>query len=689
VLTKLFPFLRWFPFSQDNLRADIIAGITIAMILVPQSMAYASLAGLPVVYGLYASFLPVIVASLWGASRFLHTGPVAMLSLMSAAAIEPLASRGSEEFIQYSVLLALLVGILRLALGLFRMGVLINLASHPVIVGFTNAAALIIGLSLLSSFLGVPMPRSDSFLTDLSFVVRQLPLTHGPTLLFGVGTLVVLHWLRRQFPNVPGVLIVVIAGIVLSASIGLEKITTINPQQVADAEVRAQFKKLMSDEGRLKELKGEQEVITNKLDELEEDDRQSYRLKANLLQLQGEERSLKHHLYRDRIDAHAIALVPETTKDGVERYINATETGPFKTVWRWAGYTDNKIRLSGGGAVVGSIPSGLPGFTVPTFDLGIISDLFAVAFIMAMIGFMEATSISRALAAKTREKLNSNQELIGQGLANIVGSFFQSYTVSGSFSRSAVAARVGAQTGFYAVISAFAVLLVILFLTDYLYHLPKAVLAAIVMSAVFGLIDSKSMVHSWQVRRTDGIVSILTFVTTLIMAPKLANGVLVGVAFTVFLFLAGTMKPRSEVLGRNAKGSLVGAVSHDVAPISDNFVVMRFDASLVFINAAHFEQAVLKSLSEFPNARAILIIGQSINRVDATGVEKLRALNRDLQAAGVTLMLAGLKKQVVEALDRADLQKELGEENIVTSTATAIRTLEQRYPDPFARPVNA
>jgi len=687
VLARFFPFLKWFPPSGENLRSDVIAGITIAMILVPQSMAYASLAGLPVVYGLYASFLPVIVASLWGASRFLHTGPVAMLSLMSAAAIEPLASRGSDEFIQLSMLLALLVGVLRLALGLFRMGVLINLASHPVIVGFTNAAALIIGLSLLNSFLGVPMPRSDSFLTDLWQVVQQAPIAHGPTLVFGLGTLVALYWLRARFPKLPGVLIVVIAGTLISASVGFEKIETVEPQQIADATARAQFEKLMQHEASLKQLKMEQKSIGDELRQLAASEPQAYELQAKLLQLKGEESSLKHSLYRDRVDTHRIALVPDSQDDGQVRYVIATETGPFVTVWRWAGYTGDKFELSGGGAVVGSIPSGLPGFSVPTFDLGIISDLFAVAFIMAMIGFMEATSISRALAAKTREKLDPNQELIGQGLANIVGSFFQSYVVSGSFSRSAVAARVGAKTGFYAVVSALGVLLVILFLTDYLYHLPKAVLAAIVMSAVFGLIDYKSMLHAWNVRRKDGMVSVITFVTTMIMAPKLADGVLVGVAFTILLFLAGTMKPRSEVLGRNAYGSLVGAVSHDVAPISENYVVMRFDASLVFINAAHFEEAVLKSLSEFPHARAILVIGQGINRVDATGEEKLRALTRDLRAAGITLMLAGLKKQVRETLERAHLQEVIGDENIIGNTATALRILEQRYPERYLRQV--
>ena len=680
VLEKIFPFLRWFPPSGENFRADLIAGITISMILVPQSMAYASLAGLPVVYGLYASFLPVIVASMWGASRFLHTGPVAMLSLMSAAAIEPLASRGSEEFIQLSLLLALMVGVLRLGLGLFRMGVLINLASHPVILGFTNAAALIIGLSLLNSFLGVPMPRSDSFLADLLQVVQQLTTVHGPTLVFGLGALAVLHWLRIKFPKLPGVLIVVIAGTVISASIGFEKVQIVNPQQIEDVKVRAKFESMMAEQARLKQVKDQQKIISDQLQDLKRHDQESYIIQADLLRLKGEESSLKHSLYNKRVETHQFALVPAVQKDGETKFHVAEHAGPFTTVWRWAGYEDDKFVLSGGGAVVSSIPSGLPGFSVPVMNFGIVSDLFAVAFIMAMIGFMEATSISRALAAKTREKLDPNQELIGQGLANIVGSFFQSYVVSGSFSRSAVAARIGAKTGFYAVVSALGVLLVMMFLTDYLYHLPKAVLAAIVMSAVFGLIDIKSMVHAWRVRRNDGVVGLITFITTLMMAPKLADGVLVGVGITVFLFLAGTMKPRSEVLGRKANGSLAGAASHDLAPISENYVVMRFDGSLVFINAAHFELAVLKSLSEFPDARAILIIGQGINGIDATGEEKLRALTRDLKAAGITLMLAGLKRQVSEALERANLQAVIGEENIFSNKELALKALKQRYP---------
>jgi SulP family sulfate permease len=678
MLLKVLPFLNWLPPKKETLRSDLIAGITVAMILVPQSMAYAALAGLPVVYGLYASFLPVIVASLWGASRFLHTGPVAMLSLMSAAAIEPLATRGSEEFIQLSLVLALMVGVLRLLLGLFRMGVLINLASHPVILGFTNAAALIIGLSLVNGFLNVPMPRSDSFLADLLQVFSQLPTTHLPTLMFGLGTLAALYLLRRYYPKLPGVLIVVIAGILISAVTGFEDNRVVRSEQIADPAARASFESLVASKDALAMVKSSQQSIRQGMDSGYASENSYYALQAELLRLQGEEQSLKHYLYRQRIEAHTFALADVTDSNGNVKYVTAEDTGLFSKVWRWSGTDEGGFRLSSGGTVVGNIPSGMPGFSIPALDLSTISGLFATAFIMAMIGFMEATSISRALAAKSREKLNSNQELIGQGLANIVGSFFQSYVVSGSFSRSAVAARVGAQTGFFAIVSAFCVLFVMLFLTDYLYHLPKAILAGIVMSAVFGLIDFKTMLHSWRVRRIDGIVGLMTFIATLVMAPKLANGVMVGVVLTVLFYLAGSMKPRSEILGRMPDGSLAGAITHDLLPISEDFVALRFDESLVFINAAYFEQAVMKSLSEFPEASMLLVVGNGINRIDATGEEKLRALTEDLRAAGVTLVFAGLKKPVRDAIDRAGLDEVIGRENLLPTKESAIRILEER-----------
>lgn len=677
MLSRFFPFVRWFPLRKETLRHDLVAGITVSLVLIPQSMAYATLAGLPVVYGLYAAFLPVMVASMWGASRFLHTGPVALLSLMSAAAIEPLASRGSEEFIQLSLILALLVGIMRLGLGAFRLGVLINLASHPVINGFTNAAALIIGLSLLNTFISVPMPRSDMFLRDLWHVFMQFPLAHWPTLAFGLGTLALLVLLRRYQPKVPGVLIAVILGTAVSAAIGFERTTLIAPDQIEDVRARAAFEEFAALETTLANTKSAQGEVRRAMATLATTDLHNYSLEAEMLRLQGEEQSLKKQIYGRRIAIQRLALAPTET-DGRITYA-ATTASWTGSLWRFAGADNGQFRLSGGGQVVGNIPAGLPGFDFPRFDFGAIGSLLGTAFIMALIGFMEATSISRALAAKSREKLDPNQELIGQGLANIVGSFFHSYAVSGSFSRSAVAAESGARTGFYAVISAFGVVLVMLFLTEHLYHLPQSVLAAIVMSAVFGLIDFKSLRHSWSVRRSDGIVGLITFLATLVMAPQLASGVLVGVVLTILLFLIGTMQPRSEVLGRTRDGTLAGAASHDLAPISEHYVVLRFDASLVFINSAFFEQAVMKSISQFPRTKAVLVIGTGINRIDATGEEKLRALATDLKAAGIVLMLSGLKKQVKDALARASLDEVIGQENIFPNKEIALKALAARY----------
>jgi SulP family sulfate permease len=228
------------------------------------------------------------------------------------------------------------------------------------------------------------------------------------------------------------------------------------------------------------------------------------------------------------------------------------------------------------------------------------------------------------------------------------------------------------------------VVLVMLFLTRYFYHLPQPVLAAIVMSAVFGLIDFKSLRHAWSVRRSDGVAGLVTFAATLLMAPQLANGVLVGVVLTVLVFLHGVMQPRSEVLGRTPDGTLAGAATHDLPPLSEHYVALRFDASLVFINSAFFEQAVMRAISQYPKARAVLVLGDSINRVDATGEEKLRALALDLRAAGVTLMLSGLKKQVREALQRAGLDEVIGRENIFPGKELALRALAERYDRPAA-----
>ncbi len=670
-LETLFPFLRWFPMTRAGLRADLVAGLSVAMVLVPQSMAYAALAGLPVVYGLYAAALPAAVGSLWGSSRFLHTGPVAMLSLMSAAAIAPFASPGSEHFIALSVMLALLVGFLRLGLGLFRLGVLMNFTSHPVILGFTNAAALIIGLSLLNTFLNVPMPRSDSFLRDLWGVIAQVHHAHWPTVLFGLATLAFLLAMRRLAPRAPAVLLAVVIGTALSALIGFEENTRVSIDQIADAPARQAYRELAQTSAELKATSTRLSGLGAELREAERKGQVPIELELEAARLKATERTLKRALNEDRVAAHGHVLTAETSPDGQTVFHAASGVGG----WRVARVEDDQVVLSRGGQVVGQIPTGLPAPSVPVVDWDVVPSLLGAALVMALIGFMEATAISRALAARQREKLDANQELIGQGLANIVGSFFHAYVVSGSFSRSALAARSGARTGLFAVVSAVAVVIATFLLTPYLYHLPQAVLAAIVMVAVFGLIDLKALAQAWRVQRSDGVVGVATFLATLLLAPQLAGGVLVGVALAALAFLLGTMRPRAEVLGRLPDGSLAGALTHDLAPLGEDFVALRFDASLVFINVAYFEQAVRDAVAAFPRATAVLVIGNGINRIDASGTEAIKALATDLRAAGCTLMFSGLKKQVLDAMERADLFPVLGRENMFPNKTLALARL--------------
>ncbi len=519
-IQNFLPFLRWFPMSKETLRADFIAGITVALILVPQSMAYAQLAGLPVVYGLYAAFIPVIVASLWGSSNQLHTGPVAMLSLMSAAAVISFATPGTTDFIEISLMLALMVGILRLALGIFRLGAIVNLLSSPVIIGFTNAAALIIGFSQLSKVIGVPFPRSDSYLLDLSNVFQQLPEIHWWTLIFATGAWVLISGLKKINGALPGVLIAVAVTTLLSALFGFENKTSVSPSLVQDqaavksiemysntkkeigrlttsiANNNSQAKKLEK-EGGIKNIEQAQALLA-------ESNVFKYRLKQ-----------LKVENNKRRIELHGMTFKGVTENDTLvalypQDTLPANATSDNQT-WRFSNVKDNQIVLSSGGAVVGAIPQGLPSFEVPTIRWDLLLSLLPAALVMALIGFMEATSISKAIATTTGERVDTSKELIGQGLANITGSFFGSYTVSGSFSRSAVAAKTGAKTGLFAIISALSVVLVLLFFTEYLYHLPQAVLAIIVMMAVFSLIRIDPLIHAWKIDRSGAVTGIITF----------------------------------------------------------------------------------------------------------------------------------------------------------------------------------
>ncbi len=316
----------------------------------------------------------------------------------------------------------------------------------------------------------------------------------------------------------------------------------------------------------------------------------------------------------------------------------------------------------GGGRVVGEIPQGLPGFVLPVFDWDAITQLLATAVTIALIGFMEAIAIAKAMAARTRQRLDTNQELIGQGLSNMVSGCFSGYPGSGSFSRSAVNINAGALTGLSSVVTGAVVGITLLWLTPLLYHLPQATLAAVIIMAVINLIKIKPIIHAWKAQPHDGVVAVVTFVLTLAVAPHLDQGIIVGVALSIGLFLFRSMRPRVAELSRYRDGTLRDIKVHNL-PSSPKISIMRFDGSLYFANAGYFESEVLSIVAANPELRYIIIDAEGINQLDATGEEVLYHLTERLRANGIELLVARMKKQFMDTLRRTNIIKKIGEEH--------------------------
>jgi len=688
LLQRFLPFLGWFPYSGATLRADFVAGLTVALVLVPQSMAYAQLAGLPPYYGLYAAFLPVMVAALWGSSRQLGTGPVAVASLLTASSLAPLAAAGSENFIALAILLAFMVGVVQLALGAFKLGVVVNFLSHPVIVGFTNAAAIIIGMSQVNKLLGVPMGRSESFVSDIWGVFQLVGDTHLPTLAMGVTAIGIMWAIRKKAPRLPGVLIAVAITTAVSWQIGFERNTTAGIEQIADTEAQALLGEFARTELRIREIN---EQIAAKHAELKQLHKSGQALdqgagreaatlnyEIELLKLQLKDREVENRK-RNRA-VRSFVFEQAAAGDGQPAQFYALGKRPPGAQsdgrhWRIARAGSGSLTLTGGGQVVGQVPEGLPSVSLPRFSWDGFVSLLSAALVISLVGFMEAISIAKAIAAKTRQKIDPNQELIGQGLANLVGSLTQSFPVSGSFSRSAVNINAGAKTGMSSVITAVFVLLTLLFLTPLLYHLPQAVLAAVIIMAVIGLINVDAVKHAWQANRHDGIASIVTFVATLAFAPHLDKGILVGAGLAILLYLYRTMSPRIAILGRHPDGTLRDIRVHNLPP-SQVVTAVRFDGRLYFANVAFFEDAILEAVANNPQAPYLLIVGDGINELDASGEEVVHHIVERLRANGVAVLFAGMKKQVLDVMRATGLYAAIGEQNFF---GTAERGLEYIY----------
>lgn len=532
-ISRFIPYLNWIGELKNpqTIFKDCLAGLTVALVLIPQSMAYAQLANLPAYYGLYASFLPVIIASLFGSSRQLQTGPVAVVSLMTAAALEPLATANPEGYLVYAAILAFIVGIFQISLGLLRLGVLVEFLSHSVVIGFTNAAAIIIGTSQLSKLFGVTAESGNHFYETIwNVLVEATQHTHFPTLAMGIAALVIIFGLKKYAPRVPGVLSAVIITSIASWLIGFEAL---------------------------------------------------------------------------------------------------------------------------GGKVVGNVPPGLPSIGVPDFDMSVALDLLSKGIVIAVIGYMEAISIAKAIAVQTRQRIDANQGLVGQGLGNIASGLSGAYPVAGSFSRSAVNMAAGAKTGFAAIFTGVlvAVSLVLLYFSQYLYHLPQATLAAVIISAVINLIRIKQIKYAFRVHKHDGFIAVLTFILTLILAPHLEQSIFVGVVLSLGLFMYRTMHPHITILSRGPNGDLRDAEAN-ILQTCPNITIMRFEGPLFFASAMYFEEKVLERVAAKPDLKFIIVDAEAITEIDATGEDMLHQLSLRLAALHIEFVFARTKRQVMDVFVR-------------------------------------
>ncbi len=688
---RFLPFLNWFPLTSDSVKINFLAGLTVALVLIPQSMAYAQLAGLPAYYGLYAAFLPVAIASMFGSSNQLATGPVAVVSLLTASALATLAAPGSDEFIALAIMMTLLVGLIQLALGVFKLGVIVNFLSHPVIVGFTNAAAIIIALSQLSKILGVSMARSESFINDILGVFKQVGDAHLPTVAMGVGAMALMWGLKKYAPKMPGVLIAVVLTTVISWAIGFEQNSKGTAAQVSDPELRTQVDKVVTAVAEVDRLNAE---IAAKNDALNDAVKASGHESIDAVKLEAEVALARLALVEAekassdaRKDMRRILVVRQIDDSGNTVAVYPVGKAPDGVKLDDTQYRIRKVtkegdyKLIGGGEVVGSVPEGLPPISMPTLDMDKFGAMLSAALVISLVGFMEAISIAKAVASKTKQRLDPNQELVGQGVANIVGSFSQAYPSSGSFSRTAVNANMGATSGLSAVFTSIVVLVTLLFLTPLLYHLPQAVLAAIIIMAVGGLVNIEAVKHAWHTHKHDGAAAIVTFFATLLFAPHLDNGILVGAGLAIVLFLFRTMKPRVALLGRYSDGTLRDIKVNPDMPTSEHIMALRYDGSLYFANVSYFEDAVLEGLAERPNAKYVLIVGDAINQLDASGEEVVHHLIDRLKSAGITLVFSGLKKQVLDVMRNTGLFELIGQENIFATEDQAISAIYERLGD--------
>lgn len=519
--------------------------------LVPQGMAYALLAGLPPVYGLYASIVPAIVYALFGTSRHMPVGPPALMALLTFAGVSALAEPRSDEYVALALLLALMAGLLQLGIGLLKMGFVTNFISHPVLSGFIYASAIVIALSQLKHILGISLPDEHSIARMVLELGRRIGETNPITLALGVGSIGALVLFAKTMPRVPGPLVVAAGSTLVVYLFGLE------------------------------------------------------------------ERGVR---------------------------------------------------------VVGDVPRGLPGLSLPPLDLELLRALLPAALTVAFVGFIESISVAKAVAAKEKYKIDSNRELQALGLANISAAFFSGFPVAGSFSRTAVQYQSGAKTQLASIITALMIVVTLIFLTPLFYYLPNAALAAIIIMAVYRLLDLEEGRRIFKIRRADGYALLLTFALTLLIGVE--EGIIIGALFALLAFVRRTAYPHIAEMGYvEEKQAFLALERFPEAKTYPEALIIRFDAALYYANVPFLEEWLIKAVADRPHLKWIVIDCRGVNSIDVTAIEGLEDLLSGYRSRGIEILLTHVKLRVRERLKKAGWDEKFGEDLLYSTTRDALRTI--------------
>ena len=538
------PFLDWArDYRAQTLANDALAAVIVTIMLIPQSLAYALLAGLPPVVGLYASILPLIAYALFGTSRTLAVGPVAVVSLMTAAAVGQVAVQGTAGYLAAAIMLAVLSGGILVLMGLFRLGFLANFLSHPVISGFITASGIIIAASQLKHLLGISA-EGENLVSLVRSMLPHLDEANLPTVLIGLGATAFLFWVRT-------------------------------------------------------------------------------------------------------------GLAPLLRKFGMpERAAGMTaKAGPVVAVAVTIALTA-ALRLDQAGvAIVGHVPGNLPPLAVPSIDLGLIEALIGPALLISIIGFVESISVAQTLAAKRRQRIDPDQELIALGAANLASGISSGYPVTGGFARSAVSFDAGAETPAAGALTAIGIALAALFLTPLLTYLPKATLAATIIVAVLSLVNLGAIRETLRYAKGDGAAMIATILVTL--GAGVEAGIVTGVALSILLFLYQTSRPHMAIVGLLPGTEHFRNIERHQVACGTQVVTLRVDESLYFANARGLEDTIYDLVAAKTDVKHFVLMCPAVNGIDASALESLEAINARLKDAGVAFHLSEVKGPVMDRLRRS------------------------------------